>query len=214
MKYPFTCILALLFAGAIHGQATLSFHAGLGYHFSQQIGKVLFYENPPTYRPRLGVAAGANLNMPLKKRGLYQLGLLYQDKATDYRTAPISDYGLQGSLRIHYLGLHQNALYRFWGNKQRGLYAGAGLYGAVALGGQFEEDVISMLGNTHREGGIRFGSGTDALFRRFDAGGNLLVMGQCKKWQATLQLSHSFVAYNKPEKVRFTSLSLMLGYSL
>lgn len=214
MKYCHLLILSLLFATIAKGQAKYSVHAGIGYHSSNQIAKVIFYENPPTLSPRMGFTIGGQINLPLSKRIIYQSGLFYQGKATHYRITPTADYGLNRSLRIHYLSLNQNALYRFWGNKQRGLYAGAGLYGAIAMGGKFNDEVITIMGPTNMGGSMKFEAGTNAYYRMFDAGGNLLLMGQHKKWQATLKLSHSVAPYIKPEKIRFTSLFFMLGYEL
>jgi Outer membrane protein beta-barrel domain len=214
MKRCQVLIFALFSVNSVCGQAKLSLHAGMGHHSSNQIGKVLFYENPPIYSPRLGVAVGANINVPLHKRSMYQVGLFYQGKATDYNIPQSLSFAVDGTLQFHYLSINQNFLYRVLGTKKQGLYAGAGLFGSVALSGTFEEDVLTFSGRIHSTGSINFKNGNDVRFRRFDAGGNLLVMGQYKKWQATLQLSHSFAAYIKPEKIRFTSLFLMLGYEL
>jgi hypothetical protein len=214
MKYCHLLILPLFFATIAKGQAKYSVHAGISHHNSNQIGEVLFYEATPTFSPRMGFTIGGQINLPLSKRVIYQSGLFYQGKATRYQIMPSTDYSLNRSLRIHYLSLNQNALYRFWGNKQRGLYAGAGLYGAIAMGGLFNDEVITNMGTTNMGGSMKFEAGTNAYYRIFDAGGNLLLMGQHKKWQATLQLSHSVAPYIKPEKIRFTSLFFMLGYEL
>jgi hypothetical protein len=214
MKRYHVLIATLFFTSHVCGQAKFSLHAGIGHNSSNQIGKVLFYENPPTYSPRLGFTVGANLNLPLNKRCRYQTGLFYAGKANHYNIPPFVDYGVDGSMRFHYLGINQNFLYRLLGDKQKGFYVGAGLFGSVALSGTYVEDVYTFLGKTHSEGSIKFETGANARFRRFDAGGNLLVMGQYKKWQATVQLSPSFAGYIKPEKIRFTSLFLMLGYVL
>ncbi len=212
MKYCHLFILCLLFATIANGQAKYSVHAGMGRHTSSRIGNEFYFETTPTLSPRMGFTIGGQVNLPLSKRIIYQSGLFYQGKATHYRITPTADYDLNKSLRIHYLSLNQNALFRFWGNKQQGLYAGAGLYGAIALGGLFNDKVITNMGTTNMGGSMKFEAGSNAYYRIFDAGGNLLLMGQHKKWQATLQLSHSVAPYIKPEKIRFTSLFLMLGY--
>jgi hypothetical protein len=214
MKRCHVLIWSLFSVSAVCGQTKFSLHAGMGYHSSNQIGKVLFYENPPTYSPRLGFTVGANMHAPLGKNSMYQAGLFYQGKATGYNIPPSLNFGVEGELRFHYLSINQNFLHRVLGTKKQGLYAGAGLFGSVALSGSFEEEVLTLSGRIHSTGSIKFGTNSNARFRRFDAGGNLLVMGQYKKWQGTLQLGHSFAAYIKQEKIRFTSLFLMLGYEL
>jgi hypothetical protein len=195
-------------------QTKLSLHVGMA-HSDANGGARRSFGNPVCYTGRNGLVAGANLQLACGKKITYEPGIFYMGKTVRYYLAPVADYGYRGHEYLHYLTLNQNMVLQCWRSGHLAVSAGAGLYGAMALGGTYARAYYNDIGTSSYETGrLSFGNSDDHRYRRFDLGANMMLRVQYRQWQVTAQLSPSLADYNRFHEARLHSTLLMLGYRL
>ncbi len=207
--------IALFLSAAVCGQQQYSIHAGITSNTVNGEPVMIRYGTGPDYLRRSGFVIGVSLRTRLWKKLWYEAGLFYMSK--NNRNVYELPGFYKGSIKewFDYLVLSHNLLLELHVGKKTSFTAGAGFFTAIALGGRYRLSRFDYFsgGMGTESGNLEFGS-NDGGYRRGDVGGNLLLRGQHKRLQLTAQFSTSFLAYNLPEKLRFNTLAVMLGYSI
>lgn len=108
--------------------------------------------------PRVSMKLGLTLDKSINRFFSIQPGLFFNSKSFNY--------SMRWWYRLNYLELPLNAVFRTFIDQNTSFYGAIGPYGAVGLGGIENKTYV-------RYGGIRYGSGNDASFKRLDAGINI-----------------------------------------
>lgn len=203
--------LSVLITLAVQAQVKWSLQTGIVHTNGIQV-ETPFFENDPVFGGRTGFVVGANLQIPMGKKWAYEPGLFYMGKTLRYRTSNVFDFSMEGNDQLHYGVLSQNLLLRLWAKHHTQVSIGAGLYGAVAMGGSYTRNLILFGGTGSESGSLPIGTTQSDRYRRFDVGGNLLLRVQYRQWQITAQFSPSITDYDRDGEIRLKSLALMLGY--
>ncbi len=187
MKGSFLFTTALLFVCTAHAQYSkrigLTIVGGANTaHYS--LNKETSYNNRITNQGNVQqFQAGILVGIPLSKQGLLQTGLLVNGKGGKAQASSYYSLWEQSTSKPIYLEMPISYVYKFNIGQSFSLYAGAGIYGAIGVGGKnsyegyYGEFYPLHIAETtkihygHHEGS---GNGIYSSLQRFDYGFNFL----------------------------------------
>lgn len=152
---------------------------------------------------RPGLRAGVTIDAPLSRYFSFQPGVFYSQRGAD-------DIAGSVNIRVDYVEIPVNLLVKASLGKSR-LFMGGGPYLAIGVGGKISSGSFSQ--------DIKFGDGTNAQYKRLDAGlgfngGIQAANGVIVRGFATVGLANVAPSGNSNNGIRNWGYGLSIGYLL
>ncbi len=169
--------------------------------------------------------AGAGVEIPLNKKWFLEPAILYFGNGThlsEQTLNPGIDWYLNSTIRLYYLRIPVNLIYKINHGKSFQVFGGAGLYVARGLWGKENGELITEGGGTSSQivdKNIKFSSGASYSgivpnFNPYDFGYNMVAGVQWKQLKLTASISNGLTkAYSGyPNDMWNTAFSVSLTY--
>ncbi len=161
---------------------------------------------------KLGVKAGANVNIPLGDHLVIQPGLFYSIKGTKHTEGPLTE-----NRTLHYFDVPVNIQYMFNDPSEGRFFIGVGPYLGVAFSGH---DKLQGGGGNDITNDLKFGNdaGSNDL-QRFDFGGQvnagyLLRSGIFFRGMYQAGITNLVPQGNSDNTIRNSNITISVGYQL
>lgn len=194
MRKLVTMVLCLI-AVTSFGQLKMGIEAGLNIsQFSDKGNNQQYYHlsNINTFQ------AGIAVEEKLKKHIFLQTGLYYAQKGGNKFTTQLASDGSSTTLRLNYLQIPLNLVYKFKLTSSLTALAGAGLYESMGISGTDKGTNTDISGTSPVNNKVDFSDNTSFVdngktyIKPFETGYNVLVGLEWDKFQFKVTMSNGF----------------------